>query len=137
MTNLPSRTVVNFCLDTFLLAVFLLLCWSTVIIRYVFPPATKTAGWTLWGMDYLVWTDIQFFLLCVMASGVLLHVMLHWSWVCGVVSSRLRSRNHQTASSVQYTSSRTLWGVGLLIVIFNILGFAIAAAAFSIQGPVL
>lgn len=137
MPNRLTKTDINFCLDTFLLTVFLILCWSTVVVRYVFPPATKSAGWTLWGMDYLVWTDIQFFVLCAMAAAVLLHVMLHWPWVCGVVSNRLRNRKPPAAPRKFYNSSRTLWGVGLLIVIFNILGLAIAAAALSIQGPAM
>ena len=135
MPNRLSKTDVNFCLDAFLLIVFLMLCWSTVVVRYVFPPATKSAGWTLWGINYLAWTDIQFFLLCVMAASVLLHVMLHWSWVCGVVSSRLGNRKQ--AAVQQYNSSRTVWGVGLLIVIFNVLGLAIAIAAFSIRAPAI
>ncbi len=135
MPNRPSKTDVNFCLDASLLTVFLTLCWSSVVVRYVFPPATKAAGWTLWGMDYLAWTDIRFFVLCTMAAGVLLHLMLHWPWVCGVVSNRLKKRRTPSGPGKYYNSSRTVWGAGLLIVILNILGLAIAAAAFSIQGP--
>lgn len=136
MPNRLTKTDVNFCLDAFLLVVFLILCWSAVVIRYVFPPATKTAGWTLWGMDYLAWTDIQFFVLCTMVAGVLLHVMLHWPWVCGVVAHRLRSKKTGSPGK-QDNGSRTLWGVGLLIVILNVLGLAIAAAALCVQEPSL
>jgi len=33
--------------------------------------------------------------------------------------------------------SRTLWGVGLLIVIVNLIGAIVAAAALTIQSPTL
>lgn len=132
-----TKTGINFCLDAFLLTTFLLVCWSSVVVRYVFPPALRVEGWSLWGLSYLAWTDIQFGCLCVMAASVLLHVMLHWTWVCGVVANWHRKRHGIVAAAKQDSGSRTLWGVGLLIVIINILGLGIAVAALSIQGPTL
>jgi len=130
-----SKTTINFCLDAFLLCTFLLLCWSSVVIRYVFPPATESEGWTLWGLDYTVWTGLQFAALCVMAAAVLLHVMMHWTWVCGVITNWQRKRMGPSAVVRANTGNRTLWGVGFLIVILNVLGLGIAVAALSIQGP--
>lgn len=131
-----NKTVVNFWLDAFLLLNFMALCWCSVVVRYVFPAPTKTQGYTLWGLDYLVWTDIQFGILCLLTAAILLHVMLHWTWICGVIESWQRKRAGATASGVKAdTGNRTLWGVGLLIVILNVLGLAIAAAALSVQVP--
>jgi hypothetical protein len=130
-----SKTTVNFWLDSFLLLNFLVLCWTTVIVRFVFPAPSKTDGWMLWGLDYLAWTDISFAALCVLAAGILLHVMLHWSWVCGVLGGWLRKR--QVGPAKQDNGSRTIWGVALLIIIFNILGLGIAAAALTIRQPLL
>lgn len=136
MTKKLTKTVVNFWLDTFLLCVFLALCCVSVIVRYVFPPATNSAGWSLWGLDYLAWCDLRFFTLCLLSASVLLHVMLHWTWVCGVIGSWTRNRQTgATAPNKQDNGSRTLWGVGLLIAIFNILGLAVAVATLTIQGP--
>jgi len=135
MAKTWNKTVVNFWLDTLLLLVFLLLCWSSVVIRFVFPVANNAEGWMLWGLDYLAWTDIQFVTLCVLAAAVLLHIMLHWTWICGVIEGWQRRRRGETAQSKTDTGSRTIWGVGLLIVLCNVVGAAIAAAALSIQGP--
>ena len=133
MSKRFTKTGINFCLDVSLLCVFLLLCWCSVVIRYVFPPGGQAEGWTLWGGDYLLWTDVQFVTLCVFAMGILVHVMLHWSWVCGVIVNRLK-RDKGSAAKID-DGTRTLWGVGLLIVILNVLGVGIAAAALTIQGP--
>ena len=135
MAKRITKTDVNFWLDTFLLCVFLVLCWISVVLRYAFPTVSKTAGWTLWGLDYAGWTDLQFFTLCVLTGGILLHVMLHWSWVCGVVANWARRRQGATAKASRDTSSSTIWGVALLIVICNVLGIAIAAAVLTVQGP--
>jgi hypothetical protein len=135
MSKRFNKTHINFWLDSFLLLTFLLLCWSSVVIRYVFPTATRSEGWQLWGLDYLAWTDIRFATLSVLTAAILLHVMLHWTWVCGVVENWLRKRRGTAVMGMADTGSRTLWGVSLLIVLLNVLGLGIAAAALSIQGP--
>jgi hypothetical protein len=129
-----SRTAVNFIVDIVLLLVFLALAWITTVLRFVFPAPTAAAGWTLWGWGYDRWSAFQFNVLCLFALTVLLHVMLHWSWVCGVVAARLPRRNGQPARQPD-DGIRTLYGVGTLIAIANLLGLLLAAAALSIVPP--
>lgn len=126
-----SRTSLNFILDSGLLILFTGLVWSSAVVRFVFPPAYASRGWQLWDLGLNEWMNIQFAMLSLLALGVLIHVMLHWSWVCGVITSRLsRGKKGKLDDGVQ-----TIWGVGLLIVILNILGAAIAVAAVAIQEP--
>jgi hypothetical protein len=126
-----SRTLINLLLDTLLLTAFAVLIWSGVIVRFVFPPGTDAKGWYLWGLGYDQWATVQFTMVAMLALGILIHVMLHWSWVCGVVLTRLtRDKKAKLDDGTQ-----TLYGVGLLIVLLNVLGLAIAAAALTIQGP--
>ena len=135
MSKQFSKTTINFWLDSFLLCILMFLCWTAVVVRYVFPQANQAEGWTLWGWNYLAWTDLQFGALCLLVAAVLLHVMLHWTWVCGVVVSWQRKRRGETGAGLLDSGSRTLWGVGLLIAIINVLGVAIAAASLSLQAP--
>lgn len=130
-----TKTDVNFWLDALLLVVFSVQCWLSVVVRFVFPKAVESAGWTLWGWDYQRWSDAQFAVLCLLAAGVLVHVMLHWSWVCGVVAGKLRHRKGAAASAAKDDGSRTLWGVGLMIVVFNAVAFGVAAALLTIRPP--
>jgi Domain of unknown function (DUF4405) len=126
-----SRTFINFLLDASLLVAFGVLISSGVIVRFVFPPGTEAKGWYLWGLGYDQWATVQFAMVAVLALGILIHVMLHWSWVCGFVATRLaRDKRAKLDDGTQ-----TLYGVGLLIVILNVLGLVIAAAALMIQGP--
>jgi hypothetical protein len=57
--------------------------------------------------------------------------MLHWSWVCNVLASRLaRDRRTRIDDGLQ-----TIYGVGLLIVLLNVIGITLAAAMLTIKGP--
>ena len=126
-----SRTLVNFLLDTLLLVAFTGLVWTAVIVRFVFPPAYDARGWSLWGLSLDGWITVQFAMVSALALGVLLHVMLHWSWVCGVIATRLaKSKKAKLDDGTQ-----TLYGVGLLIVLLNLIGLAIASAALMVQRP--
>lgn len=128
-----SRTIVNFWLDFLLLVIFISLVWISLIVRFVFPPPLRAAKWTLWGLGYEQWSNAQFALTAAMAAAVLLHLMLHWSWIWGVVVSRL-ARNDLKKSRAD-EGTKTLWGVGLLILVLHVLGFGMALAALSIRGP--
>ena len=128
-----SRTDVNFLLDVILLCLFLGVCALSVILEFVFPSGPRADGWLLWGRDYGEWSRIRFGVLATMVAAVVLHVMLHWNWVCGVVATRLGAK--KSGALAPDDPSRTLWGVGLLIMVVNLVGLVVAAAALSIQAP--
>ena len=128
------QTIINFWLDTGMLAVFIVLVAISVIVQFVFPPAEAAIGFTLFNMSLAHWMDVQFGTLVLFLVGVLLHVMLHWSWICGVVGSRIW-RNRDGSKRRMDDGQRTILGVGLMIVLLNIMGVVIAIAAVSIRPP--
>lgn len=126
-----SRTLINFLLDASLLAIFCLLAFVAVVVRFVFPPGPDAKGWFLWGLTYDQWASVEFGIVALLALGILLHVMLHWSWVCGVIATRL-ARDKKTKLD---DGTQTIYGVGFLILVFNLLGLAIAVAVLTILRP--
>ena len=128
-----SRTTVNFLLDCLLLLFFLALVWVTFVLRVAFPNATAASGYRLWGFSYDGWAGLQFSLFLVLLVAVLLHLMLHWSWVCGVIANRLSRLRGQKARADD--GNQTIYGVATLIVVFNVLGAALAVACLSVQAP--
>jgi hypothetical protein len=125
-----NRTLVNFWLNTGLLFAYVALFWSSIVLHVVFPPGPDAAGWTLWGWSYLDWRGFQFANVVLLTLGILLHVMLHWSWVCGVISTKIRRSRTRPDDGTQ-----TLYGVGLLIVLLVLIGSATAAARLSLRSP--
>lgn len=126
-----SRTIVNFLLDTVLLVAFVLLVWCSVVVRFVFPPGPSATGWKLWGYDFDQWAGLQFSLVGALFVGIVVHVMLHWSWVCGVLASRLSSdRKGRVDEGLQ-----TIYGVGLLIAVLATIGVGVGAAVLAVRPP--
>ena len=129
-----SKSVVNFWLDFFLLLCFVALCCTQVLLQTIFPEAEAAKGWLLWGMTFTDYQSIQFGIFVVFALSVVIHITLHWPWVCGIVVNKFRKHKwggkHQLEDGI-----RTLWGVGTLIIFCNIIGGVLALAKLMIQGP--
>jgi hypothetical protein len=128
-----SKTIVNFVVDASLLVLVVVLLFTAAVLRFVFPSPSTSAGWTLWGRGYDAWANFQFALVSVIGLAILLHVMLHWSWVCGVVATKLLRR--AGAKQNLDDGQQTLWGVGMLIVVVNILGLLVGLAYLMVRAP--
>lgn len=129
----PSRTTINFVLDATLLVMFVVLSINALVVRFVFPRATAAHGWSVWGFGLDDWLDGQIALFGVFAILVLVHVMLHWNWVCGVVTSRLARRWPKMERADD--GVKTIYGVGLLIVLLAIVGVCVGTAALMVAPP--
>jgi hypothetical protein len=125
-----SRTLINFCLDALLLLITFGVVGTTCVLKFVFPRATRAGGWTLWGMDYDAWSDVQVGLLGTITLAILVHIMLHWNWVCGVIATRFLRRGGKVEDGTQ-----TLYGVGTLIVFILATAGLLIAAELMIHPP--
>lgn len=123
-----SKTIVNFWLDATLLATFLVFCWISAVLQFVFPVGAAPDAHQIWGANAGNWQSAQFFVLCVLSGGILLHVMLHWSWIMGVIETRFWGRK-----GGRDNGSHTLIGVGLLLAILHLLAFGCLAARMSLH----
>lgn len=128
-----SWTLVNFWLDGILLIVFLALIWVSLLIRFVFPATSNLQDWQLWGRDLPQWIRLQFNILIAFCLGILLHLMLHWSWICGVFSSQIRRQ--KGGKHVSNDGARTIYGVVILVGILAALGILTFYASLHIRGP--
>ncbi|APZ90667.1 hypothetical protein Fuma_00248 [Fuerstiella marisgermanici] len=125
-----SRTLLNFWLDSLLGLMFVTLCIVAVVVQFVFPPGIAARDWSLWGMSYGQWCSLQFGMLAVLGLGVVLHVMLHWTWICSVYSKRVLGR-----SDIPDDGIRTVYGVGILIAFLVCGAIVVGAAQMTIVQP--
>jgi hypothetical protein len=107
-------TMINLWLDVFLLILFELQVWLFAVLHVVFPRGAGSE-WTIWGATRLDWSEALLVTFCVFAVAIVLHVMLHWEWICGVVSTRILR-----VKARRDDGSHTLIGVGLLVVLIHI-----------------
>lgn len=128
-----SRTIVNLLLDVVLLLILLFLVGSASVVRFVFPPGTAAKGWKLWGMDYDGWANLEFATLCVILLAVLVHIMLHWNWVCSVIAARVFQLKGTGARPDE--GSQTLYGVATLIAFLSAIGILLVFATLTVRSP--
>lgn len=128
-----SRNAVNFLLDAFLLICLVALMWSTAVLHVVFPPGPAAAGWRLWDGDHTFWMRVQLGTIAVLTLAVLVHLILHWAWVCGFVAARIARLTGRPIKTNEAT--RTLYGVATLAMVLTIFGALVAAAQFAVVRP--
>ncbi|RPI79039.1 MAG: hypothetical protein EHM42_13015 [Planctomycetaceae bacterium] len=125
-----SMAFVNFWLDLVALVAVGVVGWVSTMLQVVFPKPTLAAGWRLWGLDFNQWRDVQFGSICVCAVIILLHIMLHWNWVCAIVATkvlRLKVRPDEGA--------QTIYGVVSLAILLHLIAGGIIAALLTVQRP--
>ncbi len=110
----------------------LVLGWVSATLQIVFPAPTLTGGWTLWSLTYDQWRDVQFATLCTFGFGILVHVMLHWNWVCSVIATQVLHTRGRPDEGMQ-----TIYGVATLIVLLHLIAAGVIVALVVIRRPPL
>ena len=108
-----KRNTLNFWIDFIGFLVMSGLIWTGLLIHYVLPPGTggQHSGreLTLWGLGRHDYGDIHFYMALVLIGLMVIHVWLHWSWVCGTVNKLLGTK-------AAGNTRRAVYGVGVLAV---------------------
>ena len=120
--------MINFYLDLFLLLNYVTLMWVSAVLQFIFPVGQDAEGWTLWGNDVVAWENFQFVTLSVLTLGITLHVMFHWSWICGVINRQIFRR-----TVIKTDGTDTLIGVGMIAVIVHVIAIGMLVAKWSMQ----
>ncbi len=126
-----SASVVNLWVDACVLTLLLVLGWVSATLQVTFPAPTAADGWTLWGLTYDQWRDIQFGTLCLFAGAILLHIMLHWKWVCSVIAAQILRTKTRPDDGMQ-----TIYGVATLIVLLHVIAAGVVVAMLCVHRPI-
>lgn len=118
------RNMLNFVIDALTLLVMLAMVGTGFVIRYLLPPGSGGHGGgpklELWSLGRHDWGDVHFWLAVGLIGLLFLHVVLHWSWVCGMVRRCVRSGAKPTDEPSSGTQN--LWGLGFLAAIVLLVG---------------
>ena len=107
-----KRNTLNFWIDLISLLVMFAIILTGFLIYYVLPPGCGSGGGkalTLWGMNRHEFGDIHFYLAVALIILMVLHVAIHWSWICTTLNKLLG------VNSV--SRGRDWYGVGFLIIL--------------------
>jgi hypothetical protein len=100
-----SRIALNFVLDLVSFLNLLTLIFTGCVMRYILPPGTGGLGRIahggsgrginakyLWSMTRHEWGSIHFYLAIVFVVLMIIHIILHWTWVKCYVKSIVNRR---------------------------------------------
>jgi len=85
--------------------------WIGLLIHYVLPPSGgRGHALTLWGMNRHDYGNVHFYLALAMVALIIVHIWLHWSWICSVFSKLIGTSQPERIKCA-------LYGTILLLVI--------------------
>jgi len=128
-----SRSSVNFIVDAIVALLFLCVMCVASVVHFIFPAPSRAVGWFVWGLNLDTWSLIEVTTICIFAVAVLVHLIFHWTWVCGFVTARVATRMNRRITMTP--SARTLYGVSMLIGVLTVLAVFYTAATFATTGP--
>ena len=125
----PPTQAVNFTIDVVTLVVMLAVAATGLVLRYVLPPGSRGGrGLQLWGLTRHEWGDVHFWLVVALGGLIVVHVTLHWTWVCAVMGRWCRVGQSSAAR-------RFVYGVAFLAGIAALLGAIVWLASVNTIGP--
>ncbi|NLX14166.1 MAG: DUF4405 domain-containing protein [Phycisphaerales bacterium] len=117
------RNTLNYLVDFATLLAILVMVATGLVIRFVLPPGTGGGrggrGFVLWGLGRHDWGDVHFWASVVLGVLLVVHVALHWSWVCTVSYRLLRGAE---AAGSPSPAKRNAYGVAFLVILIVIFG---------------
>ncbi len=92
-----KRNTLNFWIDLFTFVVLFAKIWTGLLVRYVLPPGQgRGRGLELWGLNRHEYGTVHFYLAIAMVVLVVIHVWLHWSWICNTIVHLLKIKIHSS-----------------------------------------
>lgn len=81
-----TRNTTNFVIDGLTALIVLWLVFTGLLIYFVLPPGSGRERLMWLGLDRHGWGDVHFWTAMAALTLVLVHVALHWTWVCTTVT---------------------------------------------------
>ncbi|MFH1746171.1 MAG: DUF4405 domain-containing protein [Planctomycetota bacterium] len=121
------KNTFNFIVDSAGLLVMLAMIVTGLWLKYILPPGSRGGrGLELWGLDRHQWGDIHFWLAVTLLALMVLHVILHWEWVCVTVRRCVLRGGAGLDTPPEYRQN--LYGLGFfLVVVILVTGFLVLA----------
>lgn len=128
-----KRNTLNFVVDALTMLALLGVVLTGLFVRYALPTGSAKLGWTLLGLGRHEWGDVHFWFTVATGSLLLLHLALHWSWVCATTSRVLL--RHGARSRLAPAWQRNLIGVATLAILISAVTILVNEARLMVRTP--
>jgi hypothetical protein len=79
------KNTLNFIVDLAALLAIFAMVGTGLIMKYTLPPGSGGKGLVLWSMTRHEWGAVHFWASVALGALLIIHVALHWQWVCGTI----------------------------------------------------
>ncbi|MCK4959906.1 MAG: DUF4405 domain-containing protein [Planctomycetes bacterium] len=109
-----KRNTLNFWIDALTFLVFFMKIWTGLLIHYILPAGQgRGRSLFLWGLNRHDYGVIHFYMAVAMIALIIVHICLHWSWICSIWARLI-------GISQVNPSKCFLYGTGFLFILFVI-----------------
>lgn len=84
----------NIVVDIFSFLCLVVLLMTGLLIHYVLPRGSK--GDNFWGLTRHEWGDVHFWIAIIFSSIIIIHLILHSSWIKASLSFGKKSKKRRT-----------------------------------------
>ncbi len=122
------KNTLNYLIDAGTLLVMVAMIGSGLIMKFTLPPGTGSRGYIIWGLGRHEWGTVHFWLAVALGVLLVLHVALHWSWICATTRRVVR----RGAGGPGRGPRDDLYGVAFLLALVVVFGGLLWVADASI-----
>ncbi len=126
------KNTLNLVVDVVTLLTMLFMVLTGLLLEFILPPRRGTGSHqTLWGWDRHDWGDARFWIAVGLGGLLLIHVALHWEWVCVTVGRLLQRGEDRTRLAA--APIRNAYGVVFLALSVAVVGGFLWLASANVQ----
>lgn len=125
---IKQRNTVNFVVDVLTLFVALGLVATGLMMKYIMPPGSGRHGLLLWGWNRHEWGDVHFWLSVSAIALVVIHLFLHWQWVCTTIGRMFTGPGHGAPTR----GRRIFGGVAAVVLCVGVVGGFMMLASMNV-----
>ena len=122
-----KRNTLNLIIDLVTTVIVLGLVVTGLLLEFVLPPGAGRQGLMLLGWDRHAWGDVHFWLSIAALGLVIIHVALHWQWICTSMLRMFTGPGHGAPSGLKRHVAGAAAVAVLAILIGGLLWLANAA----------
>jgi hypothetical protein len=94
------KNTLNFIVDAVTLLAILGMTGTGLILKFSLPPGSGGRGLTLWGLGRHDFGTVHFWIAAALGALLIVHLVLHWSWVVGTIRRLANRRGRSTTAAV-------------------------------------
>jgi hypothetical protein len=128
------RIVFNFLIDFVSFVGVLGMITTGLVVRYILPAGSggfrHRVDRTLWSLSRHQWGELHFWVAAVLGALLVVHVALHWSWICHFVRQWIHGREHARSPIKPWV--RHLYGIGFLLLVAGCIAAFMLIARYNV-----